>query len=152
VKAAQFRIAWLMVAVAIAALDSWAIVGIELGNVGILLVFGALPMANVLVVGLLAARHRPATRPYLLGFEAFGGLALALYVLSVTICDGRNGPIFYYLELMGESLRRIIGQDHPLFLPVAWFIVVAMLGAPQLALALIGGFLSQRFRIIIVRR
>jgi hypothetical protein len=81
VKAPRFRISSLMVAVAIAALDSWAIVGIELGKVGILLVFGALPMANVLVVGLLAARHRPATRPYLLGFEAFGATALAIYII-----------------------------------------------------------------------
>jgi hypothetical protein len=53
----RFRIAWLMVAVAIAAVDSGAIramLGIR-PDAAILLVFGALPMANVLVVGLLAA-------------------------------------------------------------------------------------------------
>jgi hypothetical protein len=152
VKAPRFRISWLMVAVAIAAIDSWAIVGIELGNAGILLVFGALPMANVLVVGLLAARHRPATRPYLLGFEAFGAIALALYTLFVTSSHGHDRLIVDYLELMGDTLRKIIGQDHRFFIPIAWFLVVVMLGAPQLALALMGGFLSRRFRIIVVRR
>jgi hypothetical protein len=152
VKSPRFRISSLMVAVAIAALDSWAIVGIELDKVGILLVFGALPMANVLVVGLLTARHRPATRPYLLGFEAFGATALALYIILVTTCHGHDGPIFYFIEFMGDALRRIIGQDHPSFIPIAWFLFVVVLGAPQLALALIGGFLSRRFKIIIVRR
>jgi hypothetical protein len=152
VKAPRFRISSLMVAVAIAALDSWAIVGVELGNAGILLVFGVLPMANVLVVGLLAARHRPTNRPYLLGFEAFGATALAFYILLVTTCHGQDGPIFYSIEFVGDALRRIIGQDHPFFIPIAWFLLVVVLGAPQLALALIGGILSRRFKILIVRR
>jgi hypothetical protein len=152
VKVPRFRISSLMVVVAIAALDSSAIVGVELGNAGILLVFGALPMANVLVVGLLAARDRPTSRPYLLGFEAFGATALSFFILLVTTCQGHDGPIFSSIEFMGDTLRKIIGQDHPFFIPVAWFLVVVMLTLPQLAFALIGGFLSRRFRIIIVRR
>ena len=37
-------------------------------------------MANVLVVGMLVAQRRPGSRPFLLGFEAFGAMALALYI------------------------------------------------------------------------
>ena len=35
-------------------------------------VSGALPMANVLAVGLLIAQQRPGSRPFMLGFGAFG--------------------------------------------------------------------------------
>ena len=45
-----------------------------------LLILGALPMANVLAVGILIGQRRPGSRPFLLGFEAFGAMALALYV------------------------------------------------------------------------
>ena len=52
-----------------------------LGLRGDSLVVGALPMANVLVAGLLIARQRPRSRPFLLGFEVFSAIALALYVV-----------------------------------------------------------------------
>lgn len=87
VKAPRFRIAWVMVAVAIAALDFTAIRAL-LGpytnsleyQKTMLLLLGALPMANVLAVGMLIGQRRPASRPFLLGFEAFGAMALALSI------------------------------------------------------------------------
>jgi hypothetical protein len=61
VKVPRFRIAWLMVAVAIAALD-FAAIGAILGSgaddFGIFLLLGALPMANVLAVGILIGQRR----------------------------------------------------------------------------------------------
>src|SRR4051794_21903333 len=76
----RFRIAWGMVAVAIAALDFAAIRASLEFREAVLLVLGALPMANVLAVGILIARQRPGSRPFLLGFEAFGAMALALFI------------------------------------------------------------------------
>ena len=71
----RFRIAWVMVAVAIAALNL-AVIRVLLGSpVGELVVLGALPMANVLAVGLLIGLRRRGSRPFLLGFEAFGAMA-----------------------------------------------------------------------------
>jgi hypothetical protein len=49
--------------------------------VGELLVGGALPMATLLVVVLLIGYRRRSSRLFILGFESFGALALALYVV-----------------------------------------------------------------------
>jgi hypothetical protein len=155
VELPRFRIVWLMVAVAIAALDFAlirAMLGFRPSNAGVLLVFGALPMANVLVAGLLAARYRPGSRPYLLGFEAFGTMALALYISLVVICPRREGPIRFYMDLIVDALGKTIGINHPLFSSIAVFLVVLTLGFPQIAFAAIGGLLSRRYRITITRR
>ncbi len=74
-KMPRFRIAWLMVAVAIAGID-FGVIRTLLAE--LFLVMGALSMANVLVVGLLIAQQRPSSRPFLWGFEVFGAMALAL--------------------------------------------------------------------------
>jgi len=86
VKAPRFRIAWFMVFIALAALDFRAIRAMpEIGPpTSELLVLGALPMANVLALGLLIGQRRPGSRPFLLGFEAFGVMASALYVALVS--------------------------------------------------------------------
>jgi hypothetical protein len=78
----RFRIAWLMVAVAIAGINFAAIRALlDLnGTAAQLLLVGALPMANVLIVGIMIARQRVRSRPFLLGFEVFGAIALALYI------------------------------------------------------------------------
>src|SRR5271170_4739864 len=48
------------------------------------LILGGLPMAHVLAVGLLLGRRR-GSHPFLLGFEAFGATALALYIAGVSL-------------------------------------------------------------------
>ncbi len=151
----RFRIAWVMVAVAIAALDFGAIRA--LFGWGHRLLLGALPMANVLVVGILIAQWRPESRPFLLGFEAFGAMALALFVALVSFFPDSYEPIGSYLALVEsvliEPMGIFIGQDRPfVFIPIACFVAVVMLGWPQVAFALIGGSLSRRFRITITRR
>ena len=81
-KVPRFRIAWVMVAVAIAAFDFAAIRALvdSPSPAGDELLFGALPMANVLVAGLLIGRQRPHSRPFFVGFELFGAIALASYI------------------------------------------------------------------------
>ena len=147
----RFRIAWVMIFVAIAALDFAAIRVMFDSPRTQGLISGALLMSNVLAAGILISRQCPECRPFLLGFEAFGALALALYVALVNFFpDPWLDP---YIAPSRETLERIIGRDHPLlFYPILIFVVVVMLGGPQVAFALVGGFLSRRIKITVTRR
>jgi hypothetical protein len=153
VKAPRFRIAWVMVAVAIVAFDFGA--GRSMvdsgGNVGAFLMLGALPMANILAVGILIGRRRPGSRPFLLGFETFGTMVLALYVVSTILFDvdlvvDQLTPV---LETMAEAV-----DAFPPFvsIPVLYSAIMVMLVLPQVVFALIGGLLSRKYRINITRR
>jgi hypothetical protein len=143
-----------MVAVAIAALDFAAIRAFfDISEVG-LLVLGALPMANVLAVGTLIGLRHPGSRPFLLGFEAFGAIALVLFVAAALA-----SPFFDNYKMINSYLAPVIlpiesiGRNRPLvFLPIVLLAYVVMLGWPQVIFALIGGFLSRRFKITITRR
>jgi hypothetical protein len=144
-----------MAAVAIVAIDFAAIracIGIPEVE---LLLLGALPMANVLAVGILVAQQRPGSRPFLLGFEAFAAMALALFVAFAEASPfvDNYGLMNSYLALAILPIENCVGRNRPfVFIPIALFAYVVMLGWPQLAFALIGGFLSRRFKIIIARR
>jgi hypothetical protein len=153
VKVPRTRIAWVMLAIAITALDFWAIRAcFDLyGSWAELLLLGALPMANVLAVGLLVAQQRPKSRPFLLGFETFGAAALALFAVLV-ICFRRE-TVTPYVDLALRPVFRIIGLDPPwVYVLTACFVIVVVLGLPQLAVALIGGFLSRKFKVTNTRR
>ena len=155
VKAPRFRIGWLMVAVAIAALDFAAIsAGFRKNPGGFdFLVLGALPMANVLAVGILIGRQRPESRPFLLGFEAFGAVALVLYFAFVCLSPDLEGPLHRYLAVTVGPLIMLVEQNYPSLLHLISLIgIAAMLGWPQVAVALLGGFLFRRFKITITRR
>jgi hypothetical protein len=161
VKAPRFRIAWIMVTVAIAAIDFAAIralLGLGASLVWGLLLVGALPMANVLIVGILIARQRVKSRPFLQGFEVFGAIALALYIYLATSSPlsplSAKGPIESYLVLVFDPLNAVIGSYHP-FVRAAngsllgLLVGIPMLVGPQLVFAVIGGLLSRRFKITI---
>lgn len=119
-KVGRFRIASLMIAVAIAALDFAAIRAMLNFREGVSLSLGALPMANVLAVCILIGQRRPEHRPLLLGFAVFGALALAVYVaLWSFFPDGALRP---YVKLFIPPLHKIIDRDHPLvFIPITCF-------------------------------
>jgi hypothetical protein len=142
-----------MVAVAIAAFDFAAIRTLLPGHSNVLddqrgmcLLLGALPMANVLTVGMLIGQRRPGSRPFLLGFEAFGAIALALFVV-LAICCPRQVVIPYFAPFV-YPVERFIGPGRPfLYIPLGGFVVVVVLGLPQLVFALIGGVVSRRFKI-----
>jgi hypothetical protein len=125
VKAPRFRIAWIMVAVAIAGINFAALrAGRERGAglPGVFILVGALPMANVLVVGMLIARKRSGSRPFFLGFEVFGAFSLTLYILAATCFRIEDGPLERYLFL-------VLGPLNPVIRPY-------------------GGFRSQRNRVV----
>jgi hypothetical protein len=161
-KAPRVRLAWVMVAVAIAALDFLAIRAYldSYGPWAWLMLLGAMPMANVLAVGLLIARQRPKSRAFLLGFQTVGAAALALHViLMILVIEpmGASTPcnqlLEWYLDLVCRPIVASIGNDQSLVLAAVQFsVVVVLLGWPQLAFALIGGFLSRRYQVTITRR
>jgi hypothetical protein len=153
-KAPRFRIAWAMIAVAFAALDFLAIRAFldSPSLVSEELLLGALPMANVLAIGLLLAWQRPGGRPFKLGFAVFGAMALTLYTCLADRGFPDDLPTLYVKPFV-DLAARIIGRDHPyIFVPSACFGVVVMLALPQFAFALVGGYLSRRYKVTITRR
>jgi hypothetical protein len=156
VKIPRFQIAWIMVAVAIAGINFAGLRALfddhRAGIEGVLLFFGALPVANVLVVGMLIARKRRGSRPFLLGFEVFGALALALYIVAATFSERGNRPLDRYLSLVLDPLRPVIRPYPFVRVAIEVFVGIVMLVGPQLVFALIGGFLSRRFKVTITRR
>jgi hypothetical protein len=114
-----------------------------------LLAKGAMPMANVLVVGLLIRHRRPRSRRFLSGFVVSGAMALAVYVvMTLFVIKFKNQDLLniyiWYIHkeffLPQGTLRSL--QDYPwtYFLAVAvWF------SLPQLAVALVGGLFFHAF-------
>jgi hypothetical protein len=147
-KAPRFRIAWVMVFVALAALNFavFRAAGDAHSKTGVLLALGAMPMASVLAIGLIIGYRRHGSRPFLLGFESFGAMALALFAAAVVLFGGKM--LESYTRILIDPLAKIIGPDRPfIHIPVAY----VSLGLPQVAFALMGGFLSQKYRITMTR-
>jgi hypothetical protein len=146
-----------MVAVAIAAIDFAAIrafLGPHPDSLGrqkyALLLLGAVPMGNVLAVGMLVGQRRCGSRLFNMGFEAFGAMALALFIALAVYFPRVVMP---YLMPFVDPMERVIGPNHPFVLiPTQGVVAVVMLGGPQVVTALVGGFLSRRFKITISPR
>jgi hypothetical protein len=149
VRPPRFPIVWVMVFVALAALEFGAIRAVTdyRGATRDSLVVGALPMANFLVVGLLIGHRRRGSRRFLLGFELFGATALTLYIAMAILFTDELGQS--YLEPAIKPLRATIGRTGwtTSRLLIAYFMLSLWACLPQLAFALIGGFLSRNFRI-----
>jgi hypothetical protein len=169
VKLPNFRLAWAMVFVAIAALNLGAIrTWSEVRNTctemfsrgpkdpadthrdvnavvrADLLLAGALPMGNILAVGLVIHRRR-RNRPFLLGFEAFGATVLALYIAGVSCLTYEE--LRPYLKLVQGPLRTTFGPpDTAVSFLIGYSVSAMFLVLPQMTVALIGGFLLRRFR------
>ncbi|WP_165249484.1 hypothetical protein [Paludisphaera soli] len=114
-----------------------------------ILIYGALPMANVLAFGLAIGWRRRS--PFLLGFATFGAAALALALAGLArspdetvgfLCDRVIEPLF-----KAVTHGRYVTKGG---LIVLHAVVVAGLILPQLALALIGGLLFHGASRVIV--
>jgi hypothetical protein len=150
VKLPRFRIAWVMVFVAVAAIN-FAAVRLELDHhtkFGEMLVMGAMPMASVLAVGLLFGLRRPDRRSFLFGFTLFGAMALVFSVILIVFFG--EATVYPYVSLFLKPLWRVIAPDRTdragVWIPVAYSFAVVMLTLPQVAFALLGGFLLRKFR------
>jgi hypothetical protein len=158
----RFSIGSLMPVVLLAALDLLAI-RIVLGGgssaghaspTAELLSVGVPPMASLLSLGLLALFGGPGrrgSRPALIGFEVFGWAA----VLSFAVSALRAPRSFFGLvDPVLEPVRQSLGRDSPLFIPAVLSVAMTLLTLPQLAFALLGGWLlsGYRIRLVVERR
>ena len=144
-KRPRFRIAWIMAIIAIAAVDIAVVraVSDHLNPTLELLALGALPMANVLAFGMLAGFGGRDRRPFLLGFESFGALALAVYI--VLACYFTMETIVPFISLFLNPLVPIVGLERSsAVMVVEYSAATVVLTLPQLAFALLGGLLSRR--------
>jgi len=139
-----------MVLVAIIGLNCWAMLTIldSRSWIAVQVGTGNLPMANILIIVPLVSFPYRGCRRFLWGFEVFGLAAVALKV-ALTILDG-PWPRFWisYLRLVTDPLTRAWGASQNWTDP-QWLIGVPIVSLwvtlPQLAFALIGGFL---FRMV----
>jgi hypothetical protein len=98
-----------------------------------LLLMGSLPMANTLVMGLATGCESRSIRGFLVGFEAFGVTALCLFIGGISLFPDLINLHYRLLYMpFGRSLTMIL-------------LTVVMIGLPQLAFALLGGFLTRNF-------
>jgi hypothetical protein len=128
-----------MAFVAFAALNFGAIRLLPGDETIVALIVGGLPMANVLAVGLLIGYRRRGSRPFLLGFEAIGATALALYIAVAIFFTMALEPVLISIDpgrppTLARFLTRLC-------------VAAALLGLPQLAFALVGGVVFRRFSI-----
>ena len=108
-------------------------------------------MANILAVGVLVGRRRSACGTFILGFAVFGALALAFFVFLASCFRGER--VDPYPDLALRPVFEIIGLERPrTYLLVAGLVAAGVLGLPQLAFALTGGFLSRRHKVAVTRR
>lgn len=137
---------------AIAAFDFAVIrtLGDYRNQTGDFLLVGAMPMANVLAVGVLTGLQRLRSHPFLLGFEAFGAIALASYMF-IAIFFSRVP--WHYVQPVVNYLLRTLGLYGTLVCVSAiCSAAAAMLVLPQVTFALIGDFLFQKYRLSIAPR
>jgi hypothetical protein len=171
-KAPRFRISWLMGCVALVALNFGVMRLLDdLGHrefarthtdrflhVTQNWVVGGLPMLNTLGIVLVIGLRRRGSHGFVWGFVLFGAIALALYVAAV-------GFYFDEFEQAARDLLRPIVvalTDGQMVLSAERFLLLIFIAAatfflPQLAVALIGGFLFLLFqnfkiRVVVERR
>ena len=146
-KMPRVRLAWVMVSIALIAIDLGVLRENHLsGNhwTVSLLILGVLPMANALIVGLLISRRLSTTRPFFLGFEMMGMMALASFVI-MTIHPRTYPWIDWYTERWLLLLEKTVTRDRvTAFITLAYLGVMIMLCVPQLVFAFLCGLLSNR--------
>ncbi len=155
-KLPRFSIAWIMAITVIAAIDLAAIRALDQTSTvtGALIVFGSMPMASILVLGIpnlvKGATGRGKIRPFLAGFEGVGWTVLLVYTASAvlfaeSIVESIAVAALFLLSLIGlETAAYRTDAAGQLF---GLFIFVLFLLLPQLFIALVGGWLNQRFKI-----
>ncbi len=124
---------------------------------GALIVFGSMPMASILVLGIpnlvRGATGRCKIRPFLVGFEGVGWTVLLVYTGSAVLfaesmAESITAAALFLFSLIGLDTAAS-GTDAAGQLFVVFFFVMFLL-LPQLFVALVGGWLNQRFKIRIV--
>jgi hypothetical protein len=142
----SFSIAEMMAIVAVVAVDCLVIRMARWGPAIPYLVFGGLPLQSVLVIGLflMIRRRMDKPLPFLFGFEVVGWTSHLVYV---AVCVLAAASIDSY---MVHTLNPLLGAMKVRPNSAAGFIAVcglvtSCLTAPQVAIALVAGWMSQRW-------
>jgi hypothetical protein len=157
VRRPRFSIGGLMTWVLILAVDFAAVrflvtVSEVAGRLAVLLLVGALPMANLLAFGLLRLfSRRPATgaKPlFWRGFVVCGAVAFLLFVACAVLA---TDALFGAVDRITWPFQPRNGVLTPLtaLVPLG---ALLLLVAPQLIPALFGGWFNRRFKLTISRR
>jgi hypothetical protein len=111
-KVPRFRIALIMLIIAVIALDLGAMRAVSdlESRFLFLLCVLVIPMANILAVGLLLAVLRPRSRPFLKGFEVFGAMAL---VIVVVVAMRAEDLVQFYLGPPMALYEATVGPPPP---------------------------------------
>jgi hypothetical protein len=152
VKGPRFRIASVMALIAIAAFDFTVIRRLVdyRTPTGDLLLVGAMPMANVLAVGMLIVQRRPGWRPFLLGFEAFGVVVLASFVF---LANFRHRVLWTHVGPLANNLASTFARYGPFIcISIINSATTVILVLPQVAFAVIGGFVCRKFSLTVTAR
>jgi hypothetical protein len=158
----RFSIAWIMAIIVIVAIDFAVIRELDRTGtlVGGLIAIGSLPMAGILMLGIPSLvkglSGQGKVRPFLNGFEGVGWTIMFVYTGSAIqfpeSIAGQFESVFNFLmKVMGWVAADASDASWQLF----WLFVSILIPLlPQLVIALIGGWLNQRFeiRITIKRR
>ena len=117
-----------------------------------ILQYGALPMANILTLGLLVGCLRRGSRRFVWGFETFGVLVLILFVIIACFRVNDLTELFAksFAKLVTPLVRRPNGSNFPM---MDWMIIystaIVWLVLPQITIAVAGGFLTRYFQRMI---
>lgn len=116
--------------------------------------FGVPPMAGVLAIGLLlilrGLRRIGECSAFLVGFEVFGTVALLIFLTISIWSDG--DLLLRYHEATLLSMSEFLGDESSrIAFLLGWPLLLLF---PQLLLALVGGWLSQKLgtKLVIDRR
>lgn len=141
----RFSLAGSMVLVLALALDCLAVRSIldsrDVFSVSV--VFLALPMATVLLVVpvLVLGRHGgQSRRPFLVGFEVVGWTVLTALVAVCWLTSPVNG-------FLAETI-----SQNPYAHAIHGIFVILFFTTPQLVVAMLGGLVTRRYRIVVERR
>jgi hypothetical protein len=149
----RVRIAGVMGLVALVALDFAATRTLVVNyhhDWAITLLFGALPMANIVAAIAVVGVWRGGRQPILWRFVVFGAIAMALFN-GIMLCWPRSAFTWYSESLIRSTAELVVDVDGirtPRRRIVIYSIAVIMCALPQLAFAVFFAF----FRITIERR
>jgi hypothetical protein len=148
----RVRVSWAMIFIAIVALElavlrammrfsslsfttTWQVQMVGVACQGVL---------TVLALGLLVGYRRRASRPFLVGFEAFGIAALILYIACVVSFSQELIPLF---QTAVRPIVSLVADGPTISTGTVWLfagIVECAISLPLLAFAALGGFLTHR--------
>jgi hypothetical protein len=109
-----------------------------------MLIRGTLPMANILAIGLMIGHRRRSSQPFFVGFMAVGGLALFVYSGWAWFVFPRHYLYNDLSHLIQHHwlIPEFIGSRHALRQIATSILLVG----PQLAMAMVGGFVSRKLQ------